>query len=642
MSFESITLEKSSKARFGRLSTRQGTIETPAFFPVVNLIGGTTPQSGGIWSRTRNRLFANEDFQGAMFQAMSFLDFNVTPDNLDQWRTQPLHKWFTDREPRDNAKVPPVDFTQPLFIDSGGYKLMNAQTFGKPPEKGGDENDWGIYTNPESILKLQLDFGADIIATLDYPIPPKLNDDEAKERMEKSIKSAKECLSLIQEEALPQLEERDEPPEVFVAIHGQDYEQINWYVRRVLDEIEGTSLLDGFAVGSLVPHRSNIETLIDIVQGAKEAIPEDREDDLALHVFGISGDLFALFSLLGVDSFDSSSYVQSAQYRKFVEKNTWTRHSFDELSEKWECNCDACSALDFDLMKKTLKGDLRGKSDSAGYLKSDYYALIAMHNFQIYQEEINQIRSIIRSDGTSLLEYVANQAQSRPKIREGLKYAQHYDRQLTKELQSSSIPSTEKLTISQIEQQTLTEKDDGPKISLKHSPSDFDVFSLDHKPPSRPVLLVLPCSRTKPYSQSWTHKTVAENLEGLEDVYYKISVSGLFGPVPETLEETEPLLSYDYVLSGVDKNQRSLVVNRLSEYLSEFGDQFKVIIGYAASKAYRGVIEESFSKVDLNTRVLPSDINSKQITEHFRGENLTELRKSVEEAVTAEDTNIAP
>ena len=81
-SFETDFSDDAGNARRGTIHTARGDVETPAFFPVVNFIGGPTVRSGGIWSRLRNHLSVDPEFQGAMFHAMSFLDFNLIPEAL--------------------------------------------------------------------------------------------------------------------------------------------------------------------------------------------------------------------------------------------------------------------------------------------------------------------------------------------------------------------------------------------------------------------------------------------------------------------------------------------------------------------------------------------------------------------------------
>jgi 7-cyano-7-deazaguanine tRNA-ribosyltransferase len=92
-----------------------------------------------------------------MSQALHFLDFGVSANSLARWRTTGL------REPYNHA-YPDLDYTAPLFLDSGGFKLLWTREL--------DLSRYGIRANSEAILHLQRDFGGEIIATLDYPLPP--------------------------------------------------------------------------------------------------------------------------------------------------------------------------------------------------------------------------------------------------------------------------------------------------------------------------------------------------------------------------------------------------------------------------------------------------------------------------------------
>lgn len=666
-SFETDFSDDAGNARRGTIHTARGDVETPAFFPVVNFIGGPTVRSGGIWSRLRNHLFGEPEFQGAMFQAMSFLDFNLTPEALEGWRNRPLHGHFTDHDPVKPHHDQPDDFTKPLFVDSGGFKLLNSDTFGNRPDKGGDENDWSIYTNPESILDLQLDYGADIIATLDYPIPPNLNEDEKTQRMEDSIDSAIRCLELLEDE--------EDPPAVYVAIHGHDYETINWYVGTFLDRTEGLDKsFEGFAIGSLVPLRTNVKTLVDIVQGAKDAIPDDRIDDLGLHLFGVSGKFTALLALLGADSFDSSSYVRAAQFQKFINReldvsgdaivrdpnsddhdlgefgvdvqrtNTarwaadWSKFTADELPDDWGCRCPACQKLGdigFDEMRSTLfNSDSYDQDDP---MKSDFYALIGYHNFHIYQDEMNHVRKLIEGGDGELLDYVARMARNGVSdIDDALKRATVRDDDLARQLRERGY--NRMVAESGDGDQQRLDVDipvDGRKISLEHTPDDFNLLERDdYEPGSKRVLLLVPCSQTKPYSNSRTHRAVSDATAEWNDDVHKVTVSGMYGPVPHEYERISPIMSYEYVLTGVEEDRQRLIVDRLVNYLERYGSEFDTIVGYATSKTYRTVIERAFEKYGAGT-ILPRDPEMRTLTEHFRTTNLQELTELLERELSS-------
>ncbi|PSP32720.1 tRNA-guanine transglycosylase [Halobacteriales archaeon QH_10_67_22] len=587
-----------------------------------------------------------------MFQAMSFTDYGVSPENLnDFWRQQTFHERFDD-----------ID--APVFIDSGGFKLMNSNTFGAAPEKGGTPNEWGLYTDPKSILGLQLDFGADMIATLDYPIPPNLKEEEIVERMNRSIDSAVECLRIIDQpdlldekfdinsRAADRLRARKvagEEPGVYIALHGHDYETINWYVGNFLDranEIDLDTSFEGFAIGSLVPLRDSIDILVDIVQGAKDAIPEARADEIGLHVFGVGGKQVGLLSLLGVDTFDCSTHMQTARYKKYLHPETWAHHELGKLREhlrtdgSFPCdlpNCRLCGddGVGYEKLLEELNTDLtyderQERKTNGEPIKSDYYALLARHNFEVYNEELARVREAIRDD--RLLKYVIEFAREHDDIKKGLKEAQLRDKRLRQDIEERTAYDLLPGSTLKSDQVKLSEwgagveeSQDTQQISLKHSPHDFDVRTRSHSPlREKDVLLFVPCSQKKPYSESRTHSVLWEKLGPRTDEIYKVTISGMYGPVPEGCEREQPVLEYDYVLAQEDIDQRELVTERVIEYLENYGDQFDEVVGYVTSKTYRQVIENAFEAYGHGI-VFPRDPQALQLTEFFRNSNIEEL-----------------
>lgn len=643
--------------RLGKLNVPHGPVETPALFPVLNIIGGTTLDSGGIWRYMRDGLIAENHLQGIMFQAMSFTDYNVGPDPLETWLQKTFHEWFDD-------------LNAPVFVDSGGFKLMNSETFGKPPEEGGSKNEWGLYTNPESILGLQIDYGADLLATLDYPIPPNLKEDEIQDRMERSIESAVRCLSLIgspeklQESPnvkqrtvtrLKNLKKNGNDPGVFVALHGHDYETINWYVGEFLNRIEQEDVsqpFQGFAIGSLVPQRSKTDVLVDIIQGAKDAIPETRSEEIALHVFGVGGKVAPLLALLGVDSYDSSSHMRAAMFKKYVHPETWEPILTDDLAEQTDngtfpCSiptCPLCQGENEEGITSPGELDARLQEESTqekreqGRLKSPVYALVARHNFEVYNREIERIQKAISED--ALLEHVVEMARDHDEIRRGLEYAQVRDTQLRGVLEDRGLYELLPGPDIASDQSKLSsygvnvDDTSARRISLEHVPGDFDITMQEYQPPDdASVLVVIPCSQNKPYGESRTHTAVFSKLDDYRSDIHKLTISGMYGPVPEEKETVDPVLEYEYVLAKEDHDQIELVTERLLEYLQTHGTAYDTIVAYATSKTYRKVIEEAFEQFGRG-EVLPRDPRALQLSEHFRNSNIEELVTFIEQSVT--------
>lgn len=625
-------------------------------FPVVNIIGGTTKKSGGIWRRIRDNLIDGEHLDGIMFQAMSFTDYGVSPGNLnDFWRSETFHERFDDLD-------------TPLFIDSGGFKLMNSNTFGQAPVEGGAENEWGLYTNPKSILGLQIDFGADIIATLDYPIPPKLNEDEKVERMERSIDSAVECLKIIENpkslsegfpkndgavERLEQQKTDDAEPGVYVALHGHDYETVNWYVGTFLERVEEANIeqsFEGFAIGSLVPLRSSIDVLIDIVQGATDAIPSSRADEIGIHVFGVGGKQVSLLSLLGVDTFDCSTHVQAATYAKYTLPDTWETVHIDDLEPylddgDFPCSLEHCtlcgpeSDIDYYTLIEELNTDLsyeerQKRKDNDIPIKSDYYAELARHNFEVYNSELERVRKQIEQ-GT-LLEYVIGFARNNPDIKKGLKQAQLRNKKLRRDLEGKEaydLVAGPELTSDQTKLSKwgggVDESTETRSVSLKYNPSSFNILTQRYEPPAdKRVLLLVPCSQQKPYSESRTHSILETKLGDRRDHIHKVTLSGMYGPVPEEKEQEDPVLEYEYMLTREDTEQIELVTDRLQTYLETYEDHYDHVVAYVASAAYRDVIETALNESGVSPvdeTVFPHNPPTLQLTEHFRNANIQEL-----------------
>jgi len=244
------------------------------------------------------------------------------------------------------------------------------------------------------------------------------------------------------------------------------------------------------------------------------------------------------------------------------------------------------------------------------------------------------------NDG-ELLELVAEFAQGKSIVEKGLKRAQLHNPELREQLADIGYeelvagPDTEtfqsKLSsflegVDDASQETRT-------ISLEHGPSDFDILQRDdyHPPSEADVLLILPCSQEKPYSKSRTQQAVLSPLEDYQDRFHKISISGLYGPVPEEYEESDPVMSYEYVLTTADDDQVELVSTRLVRYLERYGEQFDHVLAYTTSKAYRHAIDEAFTRCGCG-EMYPTDPQALQLTEHFRNANIEELVERLDAA----------
>jgi len=102
-----------------------------------------------------------------------------------------------------------------------------------------------------------------------------------------------------------------------------------------------------------------------------------------------------------------------------------------------------------------------------------------------------------------------------------------------------------------------------------------------YRPPAlKSVLLLVPCSRTKPYRRSPSHRRFASALEevrGAERVHV-VSVSSPIGVVPRELEDVPPARHYDIPVTGDWSAEEREVVVRGVRHLLEHGRYRRVVL----------------------------------------------------------------
>ncbi len=65
---------------------------------------------------------------------------------------------------------------------------------------------------------------------------------------------------------------------------------------------------------------------------------------IPIHAFGITGDMIPVLTHLGVDTYDSSSYIKSASVLDYYDPTTWSPLDFRGL-RSLPCACRACAGI---------------------------------------------------------------------------------------------------------------------------------------------------------------------------------------------------------------------------------------------------------------------------------------------------------
>jgi len=278
------------------LETPSGPLQTPTLFPVRNIgkrSSDNTPEYTGTIP----------DLGVAMVNARAIRQRDP------QWKR--IQGGVTLR---DEMGVP--DDTV-VFADSGGFDFV------------GDEVD----TTPERTLETQKEINADLLGTVDIPILRENRDAENQRRVEQSTEYALEASDKYDGDGL-----------LIASVHGHDPET----VRNTLQYLERYGDFDGYALGSMVPIRTDYKKVTKLILSARQAT------DKHLHVYGLGGIVYQpLLLYLGVDSFDSSAFIRSAGNRNYLLPGFGGRelHTIENL-DYLPCSCPVCQDRTLDEIRE--------------------------------------------------------------------------------------------------------------------------------------------------------------------------------------------------------------------------------------------------------------------------------------------------
>jgi archaeosine synthase alpha-subunit len=219
----------------------------------------------------------------------------------------------------------------------------------------------------------------------------------------------------------------------------------------------------------------------------------------------------ALLAYLGIDLVDTTEGLRRADEGAYLDP---TLGELDAAAARSEgrCSCSAC------------------QSTPPGSLEE--------HTSQLYHREMALVRAAIRTN--RLRELVESRLAAEPLLAELLRYADEWLGPLLEE----RTPVVGERQWSYV----LAESQRRPEVArFRHR-----LIARYRPPASKRVLLLVPCSRTKPYRKSHSHRRFAQALEPLDarERVHWVSVSSPIGLVPRELEDVFPARNYDIPVTG--------------------------------------------------------------------------------------------
>jgi len=293
MSFE--LRDRDLLGRIGRLKTKSGVVETPAFMPVIN------PVNQVILPRRMKDEFGCE--------------IVITNSYI-------IKKNYGDT-PRLNVHEL-LDYDGVIATDSGAYQIL---VYG------------GVEVSQDEIIEYQKQLGSDIAVILDIPTGWDVPREEVEYTVEETLRRAEAALPLI---------EGHEALWVGPVQGGRHLDLVARSAKAV-----GGMPYHVHALGSPteVMERYMFHVLVEMVMTAKLNLPSDRP----LHLFGAGHPMmFALAVAMGCDLFDSAAYALYAKGMRYLTSRGTVR--LQDLSYL-PCSCPVCRSRDAQDLKDMIKGE---------------------------------------------------------------------------------------------------------------------------------------------------------------------------------------------------------------------------------------------------------------------------------------------
>lgn len=305
--FELLGKDTTSRARFGRLHTAHGVVETPVFMPV-----GTQASVKALDNRELLEM-------GTQILLGNTYHLSIRPGMEIITKAGGLHRF--------------MNWNGPILTDSGGFQVFSLGKIRKIREHGVEFRSHldgsPIFLGPKESMEIQRILGSDIAMVFDECPPHTAERDEVNRAVKRTLRWAAECKS--QPRAPGQL--------VFGIVQGTHHADLR---KKCAEELVAMDF-DGYAIGGVSVGEPEPE-MMHAVEISEPHLPENK----ARYAMGL-GTPAQLIELVarGVDMFDCVLPTRVARNgTAFTAKGTFAikggavKADFGPIEEG--CECFAC------------------------------------------------------------------------------------------------------------------------------------------------------------------------------------------------------------------------------------------------------------------------------------------------------------
>ena len=346
-------ISKFKKTRLGKINTRRGIINTPAFMPV-----GTQGTVKGIFVDDLN-LTGAQIILGNTYHLMLRPGTKI----LDKYKG--LHNY--------------MNWNKPILTDSGGFQIMSLSKLNRIDRKIGaifqsHLDGKKIILSPEKSIQIQKSINSDILMVLDEC--PKLTND--RDILHKAIDTTTDWAKRSKIEF-----GNNKKKALFGIIQGGLYTDLRVESLQKLLDIN----FDGYAVGGLAVGEKQNE-MFETLKGITSLMPENKPRYLM--GVGTPSDILGAVKE-GIDMFDCVMPTRSGRTGlaftwegKLNLKNSKYKNDKSPLDTN-------CKIKDLNMYSKSYLNHLIKTNELLASM------IISLHNIYFYQQFMREIRSSIKS-----------------------------------------------------------------------------------------------------------------------------------------------------------------------------------------------------------------------------------------------------
>lgn len=346
-------LKKNGKSRLGKLHTKHGIVNTPAFMPV------------GTCGTVKAMMPESVAATGAEILLGNTYHLMLRPGADLVEKMGGLHKF--------------MNWDKPILTDSGGFQVMSLTGLRKLTEDGvtfrSHVDGKKFFLSPEESMKIQHKLDSNITMCLDECTPFPATYDQAKKSMQMSMRWARRSRDAFVDR---------EGYGIFGIQQGSVFKDLREESAEKLKEIG----FDGYAIGGLAVGEGQAK-MFEVLDYSPQLLPEDkprylmgvgRPDDI---VGGV---------LRGVDMFDCVMPTRSGRtaqgFTRFGPVNIRNaRHREDHRPLEEGCDCPLCTHY-----TRAYIHHLQKCNEVLAYM------LLTWHNVRYYERLMQGLRNAIATD----------------------------------------------------------------------------------------------------------------------------------------------------------------------------------------------------------------------------------------------------